>query len=83
VTYGSQATKAAKDATATTPIVFVGVASPVEAGLVASLARPGGNVTGATDQAGELLSKQLQLITETVPKSSRIGVLGDAANPDA
>jgi putative ABC transport system substrate-binding protein len=81
LTVGSHATKAAKDATATIPIVFVGVASPVEAGVVASLARPGGNVTGATDQLADLASKALQLITETVPKSSRIGVLQDSTNP--
>jgi putative ABC transport system substrate-binding protein len=81
LTVGSHATKAAKDATATIPIVFVGVASPVTAGVVASLARPGGNVTGATDQLNDLAGKALQLITEAVPKSSRIGVLWDPTNP--
>ena len=81
LTFGSHATKAAKDATATIPIVFVGVASPIEAGLVASLAKPGGNVTGATDQLVDLTGKTLQLITETVPKSTRVGVLRDPTNP--
>ena len=81
LTVGSHATKAAKDATATIPIVFIGVASPVEAGVVASLARPGGNVTGATDQLADLAGKVLQLITEAVPKSSRIGILQDSTNP--
>jgi putative ABC transport system substrate-binding protein len=70
LTIGSQATKAAKEATATIPIVFAGVYSPVEAGVVASLARPGGNVTGATDQLGDLGGKLLQLVTEAVPKQS-------------
>src|SRR5262249_24765678 len=69
VTVGSHATKAAKDATATIPIVFVGVMSPVGAGIVASLARPGGNVTGATDQLADLAGKTLQFITEVAPKS--------------
>ena len=81
LTVGSHATRAAKDATATIPIVFVGVASPVAAGVVASLARPGGNVTGATDQLADLAGKMLQLITEAVPKRSRIGVLWDSTNP--
>lgn len=81
LTVGSHAAKAAKDATVTIPIVFVGVASPIEAGVVASLARPGGNVTGATDQLADLAGKALQLISETVPKSSRIGVLQDSTNP--
>lgn len=81
VTVGSHATKAAKEATTTIPIVFIGVSSPVDAGVVASLARPGGNVTGATDQLGDLGSKLLQLITETIPKSSRIGILSDPLHP--
>jgi len=80
-TVGSSATRAAKDATATIPIVFVGVSSPIEAGVVASLARPGGNVTGATDQLGDLGGKRLQIITEIAPKASRIGSLTDLSNP--
>ena len=81
VTFGSQATKAAKDATTTVPIMFLGVASPVEAGIVASLAQPGGNVTGATDQGHDLSGKMLQLITDIAPKGSRIGVIGDFRSP--
>lgn len=57
VTSGSQATKAAKEATGTIPIIFIGVANPVGAGYVASLARPGGNVTGVTNQLSDLSEK--------------------------
>jgi len=60
---------------------IVGPASPVEAGIVASLAQAGGNVTGTTNRLGYLGGKVLQLITEIVPKRSRIAVLGDSANP--
>ena len=81
VPIGSHATKAAKDATTTVPIVFFGVSSPVAAGVVASLARPGANVTGATDQLGDLQGKLLQLLSETVPHGSRIGMLTDFSNP--
>ncbi len=81
LTLGTHATKAAKDATGTIPIVFVGVASPINARLVASLARPGGNVTGATDQLADLATKVLQLISEIAPTRTRIGVLEDFTNP--
>ena len=81
LTVGSHATKAAKDRTSTIPIVFIGVASPLGAGVVTSLARPGGNVTGATDQIGDLATKILQLITDVAPQSSRIGILEDFTNP--
>src|SRR5215469_1695991 len=83
VPIGSHATKAAKDATTTVPIVFFGVSSPVAAGVVASLARPGANVTGATDQLGDLQGKLLQLVSETVPHGSRIGMLTDFSNPSS
>jgi putative ABC transport system substrate-binding protein len=78
---GSQATKAAKDATTTIPIVLIGVAFPVEAGIVASLRRPGGNITGVTDQAGDVAAKVVELAREAVPGLSRLAVLVDFTNP--
>jgi putative ABC transport system substrate-binding protein len=71
---------AAKAATGAVPIVFVTAADPVSSGLVASLARPGGNVTGLSLLAPELVARQLQLMKEAVPKASRVAVL---SNPDA
>jgi putative ABC transport system substrate-binding protein len=71
---------AAKAATGTIPIVFVTAADPVSSGLVASLARPGGNVTGLSLLGPELVARQLQLLKEAVPKASRVAVL---SNPDA
>jgi len=78
---GTQATFAAKRATATIPIVmFAG--DPVGTGLVASLARPGGNITGLTSDAGlELGAKRLQLLKEAAPKISRVGILWNPSNP--
>ena len=74
--------RAAKNATKTIPIVMVGVgADPVEAGLVESLARPGGNVTGITLLSAELGGKRLELLKEAVPKLARVAVLYDPANP--
>jgi putative ABC transport system substrate-binding protein len=73
----------AMNATKTIPIVMTGAgADPVEAGLVASLARPGGNVTGLTNLTGELSGKQLELLKEAVPKLSRVAVLYDPASPN-
>jgi putative ABC transport system substrate-binding protein len=74
--------QAAKNATKTIPIVMVGAgADPVEAGLVESLARPGGNVTGITLLNTELGGKRLELLKEVVPKLARVAVLYDPANP--
>jgi ABC-type uncharacterized transport system substrate-binding protein len=74
------ATRAAQAATATIPIVFIGVGDPVGIGLVPNLARPGGNITGITNIAVELTGKRLELLKEIVPAASRIAVL---VNPDA
>ena len=71
---------AAQRATRTIPIVMVNASDPVEAGLVASLVRPGGNVTGLSQQlTREIRAKQLQLLKEMLPKMSRVGVLHSAA----
>jgi len=72
---------AAKQATATIPIVIVGFGSPVEVGLVGSLARPGGNVTGVSLLNTELSAKGLQLLKEALPKVSRVAVLWNSLNP--
>jgi len=72
---------AAKKASATIPIVFVSVADPVASGLVASLARPGGNITGLTILAPELSGKRLELLKEAVPKATRVAFLWNSANP--
>jgi putative tryptophan/tyrosine transport system substrate-binding protein len=74
---------AAKKATSTIPIVFIGVSDPVAAGLVDSLPRPGGNVTGFTAMTSELAGKRLELLKETVPKLSRVAVLWDPRDPNA
>ena len=74
--------RAAKNATKTIPIVMVGVGGdPVEAGLVESLARPGGNVTGITNLGPELGGKRLELLKEAVTKLARVAVLYDPASP--
>jgi putative ABC transport system substrate-binding protein len=75
------AVQAAKNATKTIPIVFFGVTDPVAAGLVDSLARPGGNITGFTNIASVLSGKRLELLKETVPKLSRVAVLWNPQNP--
>ena len=69
VVYGTVQVRAAKQATSTIPIVMLGVMDPVGRGLVASLAQPGGNVTGLADTPMEMEGKRLQLLKEAVPKS--------------
>ena len=79
---GDAQVRAAKNATKTIPIVMMGTgADPVEAGLVESLARPGGNVTGLSLLSRELGGKRLELLKEAVPKLARVAVLYDPADP--
>jgi putative ABC transport system substrate-binding protein len=75
VSGSNAATRAAKTATSTIPIVMATSADPVGAGLVASLARPGGNVTGNSGLAPELNTKRLEILKDAVPKLARVGVL--------
>jgi putative tryptophan/tyrosine transport system substrate-binding protein len=79
----SIATDAARDATKTIPIVFVNVGDPVANGLVGSLARPGGNITGITNISPDLSGKQLELLKESFPAMSRIAVLWNPTNAGA
>jgi len=80
ITISTNAALAAKGATSTIPIFFMGVSSPIEAGLVKSLARPGANITGLTNIASVLSGKRLEILKETLPKLSRIAVLWDPQN---
>jgi putative ABC transport system substrate-binding protein len=73
---GAAASRAAQHATRTIPIVMAGTFDPVEGGFVASLAQPGGNITGLSYLGDELRGKRLELLKETVPQSTRIAVLG-------
>jgi putative ABC transport system substrate-binding protein len=77
----TNAALAARNATRTIPIFFFGVTDPVAAGLVDSLARPGGNITGLTNVASVLSGKRLELLKETMPKLSRVAVLWDPQSP--
>ncbi len=81
VTAGPAPTRAAKAATSTIPIVMTQDADPVGNGFVASLARPGGNITGLSTQAPEVSGKQLELLKETVPKLSQVAVFGTSTIP--
>ncbi len=81
VAQSGAATQAVQQATRTIPIVMSLVIDPVGIGLVASLARPGGNVTGTSFMGPDLVGKQLQLLKEVVPKVSRVALLRNPANP--
>ena len=83
VTQGTQATDAARRVVTTIPIVFAVAGDPIGTGLVTSLARPGGNVTGVTDIAPEIAGKRLDLLREAVPGITRIAVLWNPANPSS
>src|SRR3989475_10261793 len=80
---GTLAPLAAKHATRTIPIVLAAAGDPVGTGLVMSLAKPGGNVTGLSNLSADLTAKRLQLLKEVVPGVSRVAVLWNAANPIA
>jgi putative ABC transport system substrate-binding protein len=82
VASGAIEIRAAQHATSTIPIVMAGTGDPVRAGFVASLARPGGNITGVSNLQSELNSKRLELLTEAMPGVSRVAVLADPANPN-
>ena len=81
VVMGSEATKAMKEATRSIPIVFIGPSYPVEEGLVASFARPGGNITGITVAQSDHVAKLLQLLLDVVPGFSDVGVIWSPDNP--
>jgi putative ABC transport system substrate-binding protein len=81
VTRGTPAALAAKNATATIPVIMVGVGDPVGQGIVASLARPGGNVTGLSALVTDLFAKRVQLVRELVPGAMRIAALFNMSNP--
>src|SRR5215475_2040602 len=81
VAFGPTSTRAAKEATNSIPIVMAQVNDPVGAGFVASLARPGGNITGFSVMAPDLSGKQLELLKEIVPKLSHVAVFGTSVEP--
>src|SRR5437870_4302275 len=81
VTRGTPAVKAAKAATETIPIVMAAIAEPLGVGVVASLARPGGNVTGLSAFVTELAGKRVELLKEAFPSIARIGLLQNMGNP--
>jgi putative tryptophan/tyrosine transport system substrate-binding protein len=81
VTGGPAATRPAKEATSTIPIVMAQDGDPIGNGFVASLARPGGNITGLSTLAPEMSGKRLELLKEIVPKLSRVAVFGNSTDP--
>jgi putative ABC transport system substrate-binding protein len=83
VSVGTPATRAARKATDTIPIVFSRIADPIALGLVATLARPGGNLTGVSVITQDLAAKRLEMLVEVVPGVTRVGVLLDPTFPSA
>jgi len=83
VTHGVPAARALKAATATVPIVVAVTADYIDSGLAASLARPGGNLTGMTDQVADLAAKEVQLLKETLPAMQRLALVWERANAPA
>jgi putative ABC transport system substrate-binding protein len=83
VAIGTLAAFAARRATSTIPIIMAPASDPADTGLVASLARPGGNVAGLSIMAPELAGKRLELLREVVPSASRVAVLWNADSPSA
>jgi putative tryptophan/tyrosine transport system substrate-binding protein len=81
VTSATAGVVAAKQATLVIPIVFAAAGDPVGTGLVASLARPGGNVTGLSVQVADLAAKRIEILREIVPGLRRVAVMGNAGNP--
>src|SRR4029450_1282794 len=81
VVYGDAAILAAKNATSTIPIVMTVHPDPVGVGIITSLSRPGGNITGLSDLHTVLVSKRLEILKEVVPSASRIAVFFHASNP--
>ncbi len=77
----TSAAGAAKEATDSIPIVFVGVSDPVGSGFVTSFSRPGGNLTGLTDASIDLAAKRLDLLKQVVPRMKRVAVLGERTSP--
>jgi ABC-type uncharacterized transport system substrate-binding protein len=81
VTWGTASVIAAKQATSVIPIVFASAGDPVGTGLVASLARPGGNVTGSSNQGTDVAGKRLELLREVVPALRRLAILSNVGSP--
>ena len=78
--FGTRPALAAKKASSTIPIVMYSSANPIQNGLIASLARPGGNVTGMTSLSGELGGKRLEVFKDTVPRLSRVVIPAPAGS---
>jgi ABC-type uncharacterized transport system substrate-binding protein len=79
-THGTPATVAARQATSVIPIVFTVVGDPIGSGLIASLARPGGNLTGQSIMVADLAAKRLELLRDVVPRLGRLGIIGNVDN---
>jgi len=83
LTHNTPPVLAAKQATSVIPIVFAAVGDPVDSGLVASLSRPGGNVTGLSTQQTDTATKRIELFREMVPGLHRLAIMGNVGNPAA